>query len=83
MSSGIRRKVVEMEEEYKSCIAKLEFKETVTPPEQRKARLAELKVFSATIALCLEDTQKFLEDTNSTWAAIKEIDDLVDIHVAL
>ena len=33
--------------------------------------------------LCLEDTQKLLKDTTSTWDAIEEIDDLVAVRKEL
>ena len=55
-SLGIRRKIEKIEEEYKARIAELEAKETITPPKQCKARLTEMKAFSTTIALHLEDT---------------------------
>ena len=79
----LEKKVVKIEEEYKAHIAELKAKDPMTPPEQREARIAELQAFLATIALCLKDTQKLLEDTTSTWATIEEIDDLVVVHTKL
>lgn len=72
-----------MEEEYKARIVELEAKAPETPPKQHEARIAELRVFSTTIAIRLEDTQKLLEDTTSTWEAMEEIDELVAVRVEL
>ena len=74
---------MKIEEEYKACIAELEAKEAVTPPKKREARITELKDFLATIALCLEDTQMFLEDTTSTWATMEEIHVLIAVRTEL
>ena len=55
----------------------------MTSLEQCEARIAELQAFSTIIVIHLEDTQKLLEDTTSTWAAMEEIDDLVEVHATL
>ena len=79
----LENKVAKIEEEYKARIAELEAKYPVTPPKQREAILVELKSFSANIALCLEDTQKLLEDTTFTWVAMEEIDNFVAVNEEL
>lgn len=55
----------------------------MTPLKQREARIAELKAFSTTILLFLDNTHKFLEDTTFTWDSMEEIDDLVEVCAVL
>ena len=72
-----------MEEEYKAYITELEAKEPVTPPKEHEARIIELKGFAATIELRLAETQNLLDDTTSTWKTMEDLDNLVEVHVAL
>ena len=61
----------------------LEAKDPVTPLEEHEARVVELKGFAATLALHLADTQKLLDNTTSTWATMEELEDLVEVCIAL
>lgn len=76
----IEDKVEKMDAEYKAHIVELESREPVTPPEQREARIEELKNASATIMLHLEDAQKLLNDATTTWTMMEEIPNLVTIR---
>ena len=75
--------VERMDAEYKSRIAELEARGPTTPPKQWEERTKALKAFMTTIALHLEDTQKLLDNTTSTWSVMEEIEDLVVVREAL
>lgn len=79
-AKNLEEKVEKMDAEYKARIMELESREPVAPPEQRKARIEELKTASAMIALWLEDVHKLLNDATTTWTAMEEIMDLVTIR---
>lgn len=72
-----------MDAEHKACIVELEARGSTTPPDQRKERTKKLKAFATTIAWRIEDTQKLLDETTTTWATMEEIEDLVAIWKAL
>ena len=76
----LEEKVEKMDAEYKARIVELKAWEPVIPPEQRKARIEELKTASATIALWLIDAQKLLNNATATWTVMDQIPDLVIVH---
>ena len=82
-AKDLEETVESMDADYKARITELEAWGSATTPEQCEERTKELKAFSATIALRLEDTQKLLDDTTSTWVAMEEIEDLVVVWEAL
>ena len=69
-----------MDVEHKDRITKLETKSPTTSLEQREERTKELRAFTSTIALHLEDAQKLLDDTTTTWTTMEDIDDLVNVR---
>lgn len=61
----------------------LEAKHPVTPPKECEARVTELKGYVFTIELHLAETQKLLDDTNSTSKTMGDLDDLVKVRATL
>ena len=72
-----------MNVENKACIIELEAKEPETPLEECEARVAELQGYATMIALGLAETQKLLDDATTTWTTMEDLDDLVEVCVAL
>ena len=72
-----------MDAKHKDRIVELEAKEPETPPEERKARVAELQGYATTIALHLAETRKLMDNTTTTWTTMEDLDDLVEVCAAL
>lgn len=75
--------IEKMDAEHKACITESKAKEKETHPEEHKARVVELQGYATTIALRLAETQKLLDNSTTTWTIMEDIDDLVEVCVAL
>lgn len=75
--------IEKMDVEHKARIAELEAKETETPPKEHEARVTELQGYATMIVLRIAETKKLLDDATTTWTTMEDIDDLVEVRVAL
>lgn len=82
-AKDLEGKIEKMDVEHKAHIVELEAKELRTPPEEHEARVAKLQGYATMIALHLAETQKLLDEATTTWTTMEDIDDLVEVCVAL
>ena len=76
----LERYIEKMDAEHQKRIVELEARYPSTPPEEREARVVQLKAAAEQMEIQVTACQTLLEKTTTMWAQMDDIPVVVDTH---